>query len=529
MEIKTEFRNIWLRSYLILGVWLGFLVVLAWSRTSLFLQETTYEFEFFSNSSLEMIWKLLGIGLLIYLAYTWFVHLKKSNERNPIVYYWLLAPFLSLYLLSPSIYTFAEHQKRKYLFPEEEAAIFHEKIMLALPFLMLEEKSYHYSKRAFPEVYQDYLYVQTDKLPPFINCNEMSDCGPIKTLNKRRDEPSATTNGLNHYIIKINPNDAAENYYQVLTLEDLKDFEFEHIKNFAYTIPEYTNTGEFLYPEQPQLYLQRIHNWLDKHPDSIQTALRNLKNDLQRWEVPNRYEPDYVWDYLRKTNFKPRHNLTTDDEYANIWAERIDFDLWMGLDTNLTVTSSHFDDEIRKQYISFPHINWLFNIHEQHYYSEWLENELIFMLLAIVFVVVQIVLYNYNLERPKSFVAIPLVVGFVLAINLVLLFLSEVIGFYFSDAAFFTLNGIIILASIVSGFFRLPEALSNISDSVLFFLGPFVPILLSYSLLEKYGSQQILDTSVINLILISPYFVFPLILMLRERKRVQAAQKRESR
>lgn len=469
MDQKTKFRNIWLKTYLALGLWLGVLISFAWIRTELFLQESTYEFEYFSNSLFYPIWGVLGAVLVIWLSYTWYVYLKEHRERTPLSFYFLMAPFISLYLISPSIFTFVEDQKRKYIFPEHESKLLKEQLLLALPFLMVESSSYKYTQRSYPEKYGK--------------------------LNLKKDE-----NGF------------------LLNMDGMPNFHYIHIKNYTYPNCREAELGYAICLSQPETFLARTHNWMDNHLDSIRTTLDNLKISLIRWGVPHSYDPNYVWNYLITNDFKPRHTLTTQNPDYNRWAERNDFDLWKELDSTYQHSRSHFDDEIQKQFIHLNLINWMFNIHDDIHISMWVEAELVFFFLFISFVVVMISVHVYNNESPKTYYALPVVIGFFVALGILLYIINELGGVYFSDDTYLNIFTLAIFAVIVSKWYRKVENWNFFSDSFFFFVAPFVPMLLYFFIAFNFSKYE-LHENFTYWILLSPLFVFPILLWLRNKQK----------
>ncbi len=469
MDQNTKFRSIWIKAYLALGLWLGFLISFALIRTKLFLLESTYEFEFFSNSFFYTLWGVLGAILVIWLSYTWYVFLNENHTRKPLSFYFLLAPFISLYLISPTIYTFTEDQKRKYIFPEADSDFLKEQMFLAMPFLMVENSSYQYKRRTYPEKYSK--------------------------LNLKKGE-----DGL------------------LLNMDGLPDFHYIHIKNYSYPNCQETDLGYAICRAQPEKYLARIHNWIDQHPDSIRITLEGLKVSLDRWNLSNNFDPNYVWNYLLSNDFKPRHTLTTHNPDYNRWAERNDFELWKDLDSTYLYSRSHFDDEILKQYIPFKQMNWMFNIHDDVHISWWLEAELIFTFLFIAFILILISVHVYNQESPKTYFAGPMVLGFFVALGVLFYLISAWGGVYFSDVTYLNLFTFAILAVVISKWYRKNENWNFFSDSFFFFLSPFVPMLL-YFFIENSYSKNGWGENLSFFVLLSPYFVFPIMLWLNEKQK----------
>ncbi len=469
METQKEFKRIWLRFYSVLALWLGFIVSIAWFRTKLFLQESTYEFEYFSNSFLYPLWGIVGASILIWMAYTWFVFLQKPQHKNPIAFFFLLATFLGVYMTSPSIYTFVEDQKRKYIFSEADYDELHEQLFLSMPFLMIENTSYAYTERVYPSPYSN---------------------------------------------IKIKYNEAG----LLLNMDSLPGFHYLHIKNYDYPKCGFKRSLEHLCLSDSKAYLQRIHHWMDHSPDSIRLTLENFKHLLEKWRVPNIYNAKYVWEYLNANNFQPRHALTTEDFNSNKWAERNDFNLWKDLDSSYQYRTSHFDDAISKQYIGFTHIGWLFNIHEETYYSLWLEAELVFLFLYIALLASIIATHVYNREEPKTYFALPYVIGFIILVSVLHYFVYSIISseHTYSDGQFLMAPIIPIVFALLSSFYRKNEFWNGVTASLWFFLFPFIPLWI-FVLIEELNPAIELSDATYYIMAMTPFLTFPFFLWLKEK------------
>jgi hypothetical protein len=228
---------------------------------------------------------------------------------------------------APMSFNAGTHLKARNLFDQKTFAALYDNYFMAIPFLVENKSNYHFENRSYDSFHKRLIYISLKDYQESNSDKDRLAANLPKTVNVINGSPYYIyTQRYDSTFTIVNKGkdtcwDFNAYYDKFYNLNEIPDFkEKPHIKNFKYdedydmyATYDSRNVDDLINEDHNKndLYLARIHYFVDYSPDSVLLTLQNFKKNLSKLNIKNNeFYPEKTYQLLKEKNFWVTQTLT---------------------------------------------------------------------------------------------------------------------------------------------------------------------------------------------------------------------------